>query len=328
MRQGHRPVYTIGSIPRRGFNVGQSNDDTYSGIGDDEGEGDYEESVQNLENKTPSRTTMLPIGKPGAQNQNKKQVRMASGTFRDAALPEREERYSSPLPERDEPMSTALQQPQMHQNSILRHNQYKQHVDSIPPPEPYREPALAPPLKVFSYHEVSEEEQIPEGTPQSTTTPAKRRYAEIDYDLEDLKGKSYVDLEQLPFLTDPWAPQPPPAVDVNGTALSLPQRLANLNKMRPEDQSALFHSLNDEENGEAGQWFVQNFQDELQRLMERRLERRKIALKYEMEVKKRETVVKVKTSDVDEELKELRKGGGLLIEGKSVERIVGTPKAK
>ena len=155
---------------------------------------------------------------------------------------------------------------------------------------------------------------------------AKRSHADIDYDDEELRGKKYADLDQVPFLADPRAPDASPAMDPNGNPMPLSQRLVNLNKMDPKAQVAVFQSLTDDQNEEVGLWFVQQFQDNLKKLMERRLERRKIALKYELEARKRETEVQAKMQDVDEELKQLRTGGTELIRDKSVGAVGGTPR--
>ena len=172
--------------------------------------------------------------------------------------------------------------------------------------------------KVPESQETSEDER-PMQTVQ--TLPGKKRSIdEIDYDTEQLKTMSYADLDSTPFLTDPRAPSTQPRVDSNGTPISLEQRLSSLSRMNADDQKSLFRSLTDAENEEAGHWFVQSFATDLKRLMEVRVERRKKALTFEMEAKKRQREVETKCEDLDRELADLKKGGSQLIEGRSSPR--------
>ncbi|KAH0836999.1 hypothetical protein AYO21_08808 [Fonsecaea monophora] len=175
--------------------------------------------------------------------------------------------------------------------------------------------------KMSSLHESSsDEEQFPAATePDSPRLTSKRHRAELDldFDPEVLQTKSMADLDAIPFTQDPRWTAPEPALDANGTPLTLSTKLTNLTKMRPEDQRNLFKSLTDADREQTAEWFVEKFKADVQRLMTVRLERRKIALKFELEVKKREKQVEVKRGDVDQELAGLKKGGGELIRGKS-----------
>jgi hypothetical protein len=177
--------------------------------------------------------------------------------------------------------------------------------------------------KVSSYHESSSEEDHAQST-AAPTSPARRskrpREEALDFDAETLPGKTMKDIDDLPFTTDPSAGlrQAEPALDMNGTPISLATKLTNLTKMREEDQKLLFRSLTDADREQTASWFLEKFQADVWKLMDVRLERRKIALKYELEVKKRYERVETKKKDVDEELAGLRKGGGELIAGKSM----------
>lgn len=326
---GRPPLYATTVKPQRQLIGAQENDDTYSGIGDDEDE-DFEDQMQRLNSETPSRATSYPGVNHQAQNKGKAPVKK---TIR---LAPHDERDSSPLPVippdiQQPPAKSVSAQAQSQQSSLTRHNEYKQQVDAIPArqerPIPVRAPHNAV-SKVSGYHEASEDEQ-PIGPKMELDAEAnKRSHAEIDYDPNDLHDKAYAELDEVPFLTDPRGPAIQPAVGVQGPPPSAPQRLAALSQMRPEDQEALFRTLTDEDNEKIGQWFVHKFQDDLKKLMETRLERRKIALKYEAEAKRREKVVQVKIGDVEDELRQLRKGGGDLIQGRSVAGVGGTPKGK
>ncbi|KIW19566.1 hypothetical protein PV08_00139 [Exophiala spinifera] len=187
-----------------------------------------------------------------------------------------------------------------------------------------QDPQQPPPFssKISSYHESSSEEEITQ--PVADASPAlplpdtKRPRTEyLDFSLADIVGKTMADMDAIAFTIDPSSPPAEPALDAHGTPMSLAARLANLTKMRAEDQKHLFRSLTDAEREQAAAWFLEKFHADVERLMDVRFERRKTALKYELEVKKRDAKVEAKKKDVDEELASLRKGGGQLIAGKS-----------
>ncbi|KAK4936690.1 hypothetical protein LTR10_022477 [Elasticomyces elasticus] len=189
-----------------------------------------------------------------------------------------------------------------------------QHLQTTQPP-PFSS-------KVSSYHESSSEEEhaLHADKPQLQASPEpghpskrQREDQDLDFDMATLKTKSMSDLDNIPFTVDPRLPAPEAAVDATGTPMTLAAKLTNLTKMRPDDQRQLFQSLTDAEREQTADWFLEKFQADVQRLMDVRLERRKIALGYDLEVKKREKSVQTKMHDVGEELAVLRKGGGELI---------------
>ncbi|KAK5056078.1 hypothetical protein LTR84_012629 [Exophiala bonariae] len=196
-----------------------------------------------------------------------------------------------------------------------------------PQPRTHTNPPFS--SKVSSYHESSSEEDQaaddePSTNPPSVTStlPAsgtKRPHdaIDIDYDAETLKTKTLAELDGIPFTLDPSLPTPQPALDSNGNAMSLSAKLTNLTKMRAEDQTQLFRVQTDAEREETAMWFLDKFRDDMQKLLRARVERRKVALRYEMLVKMRERKVTVKKADVQSELDALKKGGGELIAGRA-----------
>ncbi|KIW66633.1 hypothetical protein PV04_05948 [Phialophora macrospora] len=190
-------------------------------------------------------------------------------------------------------------------------------------PQPRSPQVQAAPFssKVSSYHESSSEEEQPHAppVPESPRPGAKRPRSvrDLDFDPEELRNKTMSELDNIPFPTDPRLPIASPAMDSNGQPLTLPVKLTNLTRMRPEDQATLFKSLADSEREQTAEWFLEKFRDNMVKLLEVRVERRKIALKFEMEVKRRERQVQMKKADVEEELAGLKKGGTELVRGKS-----------
>lgn len=195
---------------------------------------------------------------------------------------------------------------------------------TIQPPRPDVANIQPPPFssKVSSYHESSSEEDQParhHNTSNSETPSSKRPRPsqDLDFDPDTLKTKTMTELDAISFTTDPSQPPAQPALDANGTPMTLSAKLTNLTKMQPDAQRQLFQSLNDAEREQTATWFLEKFKTDMQRLMDVRLARRKGALKFELEVKKREREVEVKRGDVERELAELKKGGGELISGRA-----------
>jgi hypothetical protein len=249
-----------------------------------------------------------------------------------------EEPPSPPLPKQRKPLgdvglSISTELP--HQQYVNRFKVYKTLENNMPAESAEtnnqsshasqsRPPNIQPPpfsSKVSSYHESSsEEDQLPPVTEsdlrgQTSTRPGPEQG--LDFDFETLKTKTIADLDAIPFTSDPSDPEIQPALDMNGTPVTLSVKLSNLTKVATEDQRRLFKSLTDSERAQTATWFLDKFQSDAQKLMAVRIERRKVALRFELEVKKRERRIETKKADVDEELAGLKKGGGELIGGKT-----------
>jgi hypothetical protein len=162
--------------------------------------------------------------------------------------------------------------------------------------------------KTSSYVEASEDEAPP------IQPLAKKVRIELDYDPQVLKTMSYADLDKQPFDRDPRAPDSATPVDEHGVPLTLHRKLSNLSRMKEEDVRAMFLSQKDQEWEDTGAWFMGRFEAQMRRLMEIRQERRMIALRFEMEAKRRQAAVAAKTSDVEQELRYLKMGGKDLME--------------
>ena len=160
-----------------------------------------------------------------------------------------------------------------------------------------------PTSKSSSYVEGPEDEAAP------TRPIAKKARVVLDYDPQALKTMSYTDLDKRPFEEDPRTSNTIPPVDEHGIPLTLHRRLGNLSRMKDEDVRAMFLCQNDQEWEDTGSWFIGQFETQTRRLMDIRQERRMIALKFEMEVKKRQAAVAAKMGDVEQELRYLKAGG-------------------
>lgn len=109
------------------------------------------------------------------------------------------------------------------------------------------------------------------------------------------------DLDAIPFSV--------PATDT----LPLAARLADLGNMTQEQQITLFASLSDAERSEAANFFATSFTADTNRLMAVRAARRKLALRFENDVRMRNKVVETKKADVQAELQSLNAGGAALL---------------
>ncbi|EXJ80804.1 hypothetical protein A1O3_07088 [Capronia epimyces CBS 606.96] len=305
---------------------------TYSDDGHDEGydlDGEYTVPSPSWDN-TPSRTRTAR--EPNPTRTLKKGV--VNSAVRHAVT---EEPPSPPLPTKRKPLS-AIGPTEITELPLNQHiNRFKvgkaadgddlaapskEIHSSVHAPQEHSsnmpQPAFS--SKVSSYNESSSEEDQPHRLDAPNSTPSLKRShqdCDLDFDRRTLETKSITDLDAIPFATDPSAAPPEPAVDANGNQMTVSAKLTNLTKMRPEDQRQFFKSQTDEEREQTASWFLDKFRSDMQKLMAVRLERRKTALKFELEVKKHERRVQLKKADVDRELEGLRKGGVELISGRA-----------
>jgi Extracellular mutant protein 11 len=204
-------------------------------------------------------------------------------------------------------------------------NEQDHYVEEVPEPAPSQSwsnqmpPPLPPPPqlrftstfktnsiptnKSSSYVEGPEDEAAP------TRPVAKKAQVVLDYDPQALKTMSYTDLDKRPFEEDPRTSNTIPPIDEHGIPLTLHRRLGNLSRMKDEDVRAMFLCQSDQEWEDTGAWFIGQFETQTRRLMDIRQERRMIALKFEMEVKRRQAAVAAKMGDVEQELRYLKAGG-------------------
>lgn len=320
-RRGLNPAYD----PRFNHNIYQT-----ASVQDDENDesihdGDLEEGTSIVQN-TPSRTRVVvkeDIGTRHGQQKPKRSLR--ADDLRNQSVVPRHQKSSS-----DVAVRIAVEPPLRQRHD--RFHIYKPHDADAEPKIPF-EPQHhihAPPTqvrpsafssKVSSLHESSSEEEV-STQPEAANSPQlgeKRPHStqELDFDSPDLQSKSIADLDEVPFSLDPRLPPTKLALDSNGTPLNLSAKLTNLTKMRLDDQTALFRSLTDTEREDTADWFLEKFRADMAKLMAVRTERRKVALKFEMDVKMRERRVHTKREDVEQQLVGLKKGGAELVKAQS-----------
>ena len=162
--------------------------------------------------------------------------------------------------------------------------------------------------------------QLDSGEDSSSSTKAiamtQKRSGGADYDIEQLKEKSYADLKNEPFERGtrdrdvPFPKKPAPT--------SLRDKLEYLRKLPPEDpdyprptddQIRFFSLLPIQEHEECGDLIAGQFQDIIARLRDLRRDKRAAALAFEAEIEKRVTSVQQQKDKLDDELKTLKLKG-------------------
>ncbi|KAF2743447.1 hypothetical protein M011DRAFT_471390 [Sporormia fimetaria CBS 119925] len=129
-----------------------------------------------------------------------------------------------------------------------------------------------------------------------------------DYDLTTLYQMSYEELKNEDF--DHVPRKQPPVLSQDMLGKPLPDRLDHVMKgLAPDDQSKFFMSLPTAEWEEAGDWFLEKFQDIIGRTTQARQQKRKLARGFEGEVEKRHQHVAKKRRQVDQALQDMRSQG-------------------
>ena len=324
VRQGVNPVHTT-------YAAHNVQSDSQAGEDHDEApEQDGGVDEQSFLQNTPSRTSLIlerrPLSKGRAEAATKvlkfQEPGQGASIKHRKSLSNIEQKIPVQVSLRQQPDRFHVRKPHEMKLKTERSRSPERQIHAPQPVLPQGLPAAFH-SKGSSLHESSSEEDRPV-QPRVVQSPqpqlgTKRPHPshEVDLDPEDLQKTTVAELDKIRFPKDPRLPTPPPAVDSNGTPLSFSGKLHNLSKMRPEDQSMLFKSLTDTEREQTADWFLDKFRTEMQALMDVRIERRKIALKFEMEVRQRDRQVQTKRQDVEHELSELKKGGDELVKARS-----------
>ncbi|KAH6634468.1 extracellular mutant protein 11-domain-containing protein [Chaetomium sp. MPI-SDFR-AT-0129] len=160
-------------------------------------------------------------------------------------------------------------------------------------------------------------------TTTSTTTPpmtnSRKRRQSLDYNDAELHAMSYADLRAQAFDFDPQtaALQQPTAPPTGGT---IEDRLEHYRRKGSMDQHEFFaQRVSLDEWEEAGDWFLSQFGDIMQRLRKARRAKRRLVQQFEDEVAAREEAVRGKMEGIARTLEELREDGRLMMEGKEVD---------
>ncbi|KAL1799994.1 hypothetical protein ACET3X_000336 [Alternaria dauci] len=175
----------------------------------------------------------------------------------------------------------------------------KQNIIWTKPPAPTR---LPPPLPAIQEPVVQEQTIEQAQVDETETVPPE------DYDLKTLLKKKYEELKKEPFDVDPRAP--PLVLAEEEGQKPLVERLPFVQKnLHKDQQTQFFRSLPTTEWEDAGDWFLDKFQDIVQRTKEARQKKRKLAQEFEAEVEKRYEHVSKKQHQVQEAMEKMKEQG-------------------
>ncbi|KAM7191060.1 Extracellular mutant protein 11 domain containing protein [Naviculisporaceae sp. PSN 640] len=157
------------------------------------------------------------------------------------------------------------------------------------------------------------------------TTPAppslKRRHS-LDYDDAELHKMSFSDLRNQAFDYDPQAVAAVAAQQhtTAGSAVgTLEERMQHYKTKGSMDQHEFFTRLSASEWDAAGDWFLEQFSDVVNRMKTARRDKRKLVEQFEEEIARREEAVRVKAEGIDKTLVDLKEEGQTMMAGKDME---------
>lgn len=150
-------------------------------------------------------------------------------------------------------------------------------------------------------------------TPATVENPVLPEYTDAA-----LQKMAYADLEKEPWETvdsKKGFQLAKPLRDTN----SLQEKLEHYTFKEEQDaQVAFFDQLSFEQWEEGGDWFVDRFAELIKEIKNKRMEKKKIAQKYEEEISAREKLVRGKSDHLDREFRDMRVGGEGILRGKKV----------
>lgn len=141
----------------------------------------------------------------------------------------------------------------------------------------------------------------------------KRRQPSAEYDDNMLSSMTYKDLQDEPFDGGDARPN-----GLNGRELAakLPSKLAQYRHLSDREQSQMFASLSMEDWETAGDWFVDQFTDTMQRLKQARRDKRRLIRDFENEAAVREEAVRLRSDTIDRQLAKMRQDGLRVVQDK------------
>lgn len=152
-------------------------------------------------------------------------------------------------------------------------------------------------------------------------------YAVGDYDDETLEGMTYAELE-----AQSWEDEPgkktftyPRELKAPGTTLetkinyyqTVTYKDKNITGPGRKTAEAFYGQLSSREWDQAGEIFISKFSDLMQKLQEKRREKRVLAEKFESLIRDREKFVRSRSKALEKKLQDMRTSGESLLVGKS-----------
>jgi hypothetical protein len=139
-----------------------------------------------------------------------------------------------------------------------------------------------------------------------------------DFDDQQLEAMSYKDLKDQAWEVENHDSNSTLPQELQDRAISLSDRFQRCLEAKPEQQLEFFATMSIVEWEESGDLFVGKFGDIMTKLREARQEKRKLVAKFETEVEEREAAIRGQSASLDKKLKEMRKGGEGVLQGKVI----------
>ena len=164
-------------------------------------------------------------------------------------------------------------------------------------------------------HSPSRAGSAPPHAPTGKESCVSKRRAEpeieLDYSPQTLAAMTYEALQAEPFDMHPAAVSSVlPATHVSAP---LDHQLSYVANLPPEQQRQFCASLPAAQWDECGDWFVEQFASFVAKRKEARVEKRRVAMAFEEEIREREAKVRRKRQAVEESLKGMKKGGSAVL---------------
>ena len=236
------------------------------------------------------------------------------------------ERFRAPVvpPTNKAPMGPPLTKPQHSVGPFHNRQPTALHQPNAIRPQVQKEAKMA--TTAESSSDLSSDDELPRQAPVSsktthiTTSPGaiKRPLPDetptLDFDLPVLQSMSWSNLEQHPFSTDPRDPNTKPVHEAPANQLTLQGKLVNMPRMSSPDIRSMFACQTDTEREETGEWFMTQLREMMKQLLDNRVQKRQVSMKFEDEIKRQLAAVEKKEKEVESDLAGLKRGGTELIQ--------------
>ncbi|KAK4226190.1 extracellular mutant protein 11-domain-containing protein [Podospora fimiseda] len=159
----------------------------------------------------------------------------------------------------------------------------------------------------------------PNVLPTTTTqTKSLKRRMSLDYNDAELHAMSFSDLKNQAFDYDPQAAalQQTTIVPKNGT---VEERMLHYKDKGSIDQHQFFTRMSVDEWDEAGDWFLEQFSNVVQKIKKARKAKRTLMTQFEEEISAREEAVRGKIEGIGKTLEELKQEGQTMMQGKDTD---------
>ncbi|KAH7328069.1 extracellular mutant protein 11-domain-containing protein [Stachybotrys elegans] len=144
----------------------------------------------------------------------------------------------------------------------------------------------------------------------------KKRRRSFDYDDMDLSAMAFSDLLRQPFDHDPSRGAAPGGHDIRGETQA--DKLERFRRQGEKEQRQMFVRMSMDDWETAGDWFVDQFTDLMQKMKQARQNKRRMIKKFEAEIAEREEAVRLRSEAIDRKLVKMKQDGQRVVEDKDV----------